>query len=45
MRKACVEQKQAEYWDDWFDQAKNVIGVKLFDMLKLNGLGYIQKNN
>ncbi len=45
IRKACIEQKEVDFWDDWFERAKFELSVDLYHMMKVSGLGYINKSN
>jgi hypothetical protein len=45
MRKACLEQKEAEFWDEWYEKARNNLTESLYHDMKVSGLGYILKSN
>lgn len=45
MRKACIEQKEVQFWDDWFEKAKNTLTYQFYHLMKISGLGFINKSN
>lgn len=45
MRKACIEQREVEFWDEWFERAKLSLNYNLYHLMKINGLGFINKSN
>jgi hypothetical protein len=45
MRKGCVEQKEAEFWDEWFAMVPKTLNENLFHLMKVSGLGFIKRSN
>lgn len=45
LRRGCDEQKEDEYWDNWLEGCEANLGTKLFQKIKKEGLGYLQRSN
>ena len=45
MRKACIEQKETEFWDDWYAKAPRILNHDVFHLMKVSGLGFINRSN
>jgi hypothetical protein len=45
MRKVCIEQKEAEYWDEWFGKVPKLLNETVLHLMKVSGLGFINRSN
>ncbi len=45
MRRACIEQKEADYWDEWFAKVPKTLNDTVLHLMKVSGLGFINRSN
>lgn len=45
LRRGCLEQQEAAYFDDWFEKLPSVVEEKVFKKLKSEGIGFLERSN